>query len=326
MKAYSARWTSCSAIALALAAMIAAPAAAGLKHQYTFNDGTANDSVGGAHGTIVDAGVPTATFTNGQLDLSGNTGQNSGNAANPQPTEDAYVDLPNLIIQNAAQSGVSGAISLEFWFTISTQRTWQWIGGFAGPLALGGSEGVTNNGAVNYMLVTASSGRNNQGAEISNNVGAGSTDPPLLAPIPGENVLGKTAAAMPAVPVGVQQHIVAVWDKNNTNGGANPGGTQALYLNGVNILPGDPMVNGTNAIRPEFDLNNLKDEDNWLGRSQWGDPVFDGLYNEFNIYDHALTDAEVAAAFARGPVPVPEPVIAASWFAVVAAYALRRRR
>jgi hypothetical protein len=314
MKANSARWTFRSAMALALAAMIAAPASAGLKHSYRFNNGTANDSVGGAHGTVIDAGAPTAVYTaSGQLDLSANTGQGSGGTG---PAEDAYVDLPNLIIQNAAQSGTSGALSLEFWFTVSNNQTWQWIGGFAGPAAGGGSEGVTNNGAVNYMLVTPNSGRRNQGVEISNNSGG-----------LGENTFGLgSAGTPPALPNGVQHHVVGVWDKNDTSGGANPGGTMHLFLNGAEILPGQPNVGTSNAIRPDFDLNNLADEDNWLGRSQWPDPVFDGLYNEFNIYDHALSPTEVAANFAGGPVPVPEPVIAASWFAVVAAYALRRRR
>jgi hypothetical protein len=311
MKAYSARWTFCGAAMLALAAAIAAsPASAGLKHQYLFH-GNLNDSVGGANGTLVDAGVATATYTGGQLDLSANTGQGSGGTG---PTEDAYVDLPNLIIENAANSGTSGALSLEFWFTVSTQRTWQWLGGFSGPLAAGSSEGVTNNGAVSYLFITPSSGRNNQGIELSNNAGG-----------LGENVLGMTAAAAPALAPSVQHHVVGVWDKNNTNGGANPGGTMALYLNGVNILPGSPMVNGSNAIRPDFNLNDLNDEDNWLGRSQWPDPVFDGLYNEFNIYDHALTDVEVAARLAAGPVPVPEPMSVAG-VAIFMAFALRRRR
>src|SRR5262245_44735321 len=80
----------------------ATPAHAVLKHRYTFN-GNANDSIGTAHGTVVDAGAPTAVFTlSGQLDLSGNTGQGSNGITN-----DAYVDLPNGIINAAANSGTS---------------------------------------------------------------------------------------------------------------------------------------------------------------------------------------------------------------------------
>jgi hypothetical protein len=294
--------------AFAVASAVATPPArAVVVHRYTFNDGNANDSVGTAHGTVVDAGAPTAVFSaGGQLDLSANNGQTSGayNAlpAAAAPTEDAYVDLPNLIIENASKGGVSGAYSLEFWFTVSTHRTWQWIGGFAGPRIDGvPSEGVINQGDVQYMLISPSSGRNNQGIEISADYG-----------IPGTlvgQVLGQSGPAQPALPPNLQHHVVATYDKNNTSSGANPGGTMALYLNGVNVLPGQPNVNGGNAIPEGFNPNDFNDEDNWLGRANWNDPLFDGSYNEFSIYDHALTQAEVTTNFNTGPVPVPLPTL-----------------
>jgi hypothetical protein len=286
-----------SAGAALLAACMAIPAQAGLKHRYTFNNGNANDSVGTAHGTIVDPGAPTAVFNAaGILDLTGNSGELSDNITN-----DAYLDLPNLIIENAANSGTAGALSLEWWFSVSTTRTWQRIGDFAGPLSNGQpSENVTNNGNVSYMLICANSGRLNDGIEISNDVG-------LATGFVGGNVLGLGAPASPALAPGVQHHVVATYDKTNTSAG--PGGTMALYLNGVNILPGNPNVGGSNAIREDFNLNDLNDEDNWLGRSQWPDPLFDGSYNEFRIYDHAMSPEEVTASFTTGPVQVPLPTL-----------------
>lgn len=272
----------------AVLAMTALPAHAVLVHRYSF-DGNANDSVGTAHGTVVDVGVPTAVYTNGQLDLSANTGQPS-NAI----TEDAYLDLPNLIIENAANSGTSGAITLEWWFTESTKRTWARIGDFAGPLAEGGSEGVTNNGAVPYLMVAPSSGRSgaNTRIEMTNQVPGG------------EQMLSIGGAAGPVA--GTQYHVVAVYNKNDTQGGANPGGTMNLYLNGVPATPGG--TNNSGQIQETFNLNDLNDEDNWLGRSQWPDPVFDGLFNEFRIYDNALNAFEVASNFAGGPDALPVPV------------------
>ena len=81
-------------------------------HRYTFNSGNANDSIGTAHGVMVDPAPANHTFTAaGKLDMSGNDGGNPGN--------NAYLNLPNLIIQGAAQSGTSGALSLEWWFTVS---------------------------------------------------------------------------------------------------------------------------------------------------------------------------------------------------------------
>jgi hypothetical protein len=288
----------CLFAAAALVAVTAAPAHAVLVHRYMFN-GNVCDCVGGAHGTIVDPGAPTAVFTaGGQLDLSAN----SGNA-----TEDAYVDLPNHIIQNAARSGQSGAFSLVWWFTISEARTWQRLGDFSGPTLATppGGEDVLNNGNVNSLFVTPSSGRLNQGLDMWNNYNPTDAD--------GDNTytaFGLSGPTAPGLPSGVQHYVVAVYDNNDTSGGANPGGTMHLYLNGAEILPGDADVIGSNAIYPGLDLNNLGDHDNWLGRSQWPDPMFDGKFNEFSIYDHALTPVEVLEPFIYGgPDPLPLPTL-----------------
>jgi hypothetical protein len=296
-----------SLVLLALVTAVLAPslAHAELKHRYTFNMGNAEDSIGTAHATVIDAGAPTATLHDGLLDLSGNTGQ-----ASNMITNDAYLDLPNNIIENAALSGTSGAVSLEFWFTISTHRTWQRLGDFAGPLAMGGSEGVTNNGAVSYLQITPSSGRAlNTGVEMTNQIGGGA-----------ESFFGNNTP----LPTGAQQHVVAVYDKTDTTKG--PGGSMYLYRNGVLLTNTTGGANG--SIGEGFDLNNISDEDAWLGRSQWPDPVFDGSYNEFSVYDHALSPTEVLANFAAGPVPVPEPELLAMGVAAlsVAIRRLRRRR
>ena len=95
-------------------------ASAALAHRYSFTS-DANDSVGTAHGTVIDADTPSHMFVNGQLDLTANTGQGSNAAA----ITDAYVDLPNGIISAAGASGTSGAFSMELWATVATTRTWQ---------------------------------------------------------------------------------------------------------------------------------------------------------------------------------------------------------
>jgi hypothetical protein len=68
-----------------------------------------------------------------------------------------------------------------------------------------------------------------------------------------------------------------------------------LYSNAVVVASGPAVVS----------LSSIKDVNNWLGRSQWGDPMFQGNFNEFRIWEGALTDADVAAAFAAGPDTVP---------------------
>jgi hypothetical protein len=64
--------------------------------------------------------------------------------------------------------------------------------------------------------------------------------------------------------------------------------------------------------------NTIPDVNNWLGRSNWsGDSNTDALYNEFRVYDYALTAAEIRGDFAAGPdtvTVVPEP---ATWMALL---------
>src|SRR5262245_55475972 len=99
------RWMSFSAISAVVAAVLSPAAAhAVLVHRYTFNANNANDSAGTSHGSI--ANPAGAQFINGALVVTANAGQLS-NAI----SSDSYVDLPNGVISQAAQSGPSGALS-----------------------------------------------------------------------------------------------------------------------------------------------------------------------------------------------------------------------
>jgi hypothetical protein len=274
---------------LVLATCAAANAA--LVHRYSFTT-NANDSVGTAHGTVIDAGVPTAVFAGGQLDLSANTGQGSNVI-----TEDAYVDLPNGIVSAAA---AGGAVTFEFWASVAETRTWQRFGDF----------GISNNGEntsasgdmSQYVLITPNSGRFMNGLEITNH--------------PANNAGEPNVGVNGPFPSGTQ-HVVAVYDHNNTTAG--PNGTMTLYHNGSLV--------GSNLIHANVDLSAPVDLNNWLGRSQWNDPVFDGSYDEFRIYNSALSAATVADHFRIGPNFIPEPsTIAGVALAILAAGAARRRR
>jgi len=96
--------------------LIASPAFAVLTNKYTFNDGTANDSVGGQNGTVFGTN---GSFSNGQLVLA-NTGEGSQNPG----TTGAYLDLPNHLISNAALSGGTNSVSVELWITMLQNRDW----------------------------------------------------------------------------------------------------------------------------------------------------------------------------------------------------------
>ncbi|MAT69047.1 MAG: hypothetical protein CMJ58_05930 [Planctomycetaceae bacterium] len=251
----------------------ASPANGQLAHRYSFTT-DASDSVGGANGTVVDAGTTANfAFTAGALDFSANTGEPS-NAI----VENAYLDLPNGIVSSAAAAGVSGAVAFEWWATVSETRTWQRLGDFGS--SDGGEDASTGGGGVDYLMMAANSGRAGDGIEITNHV-AGAE--PAIAVTTG------------ATPVGVPQHVLAVYNHNDPRGftpqGAN--GTMTLYVNGDLV--------GYAGVHPNMDLNTFNDVNNWLGRSQWPDPLFDGSYDEFRIYNTAPSPAYAAASFAAGP-------------------------
>jgi hypothetical protein len=262
-------------IAATAACITPRDAVAALAHRYSFSS-NANDSIGTAHGTVVDVGAPTAVFANGELDLSANAGEGSNVIA-----EDAYVDLPNGLITQVANSGTSGAFSFELWATVTTTRTWQRyidIGTSAG------GEDTSPTGDMSpYIYITPNSGRFGNG--IATEVHAIT------------NANTEVGQGGP-LPTDVQQHIVGTYNQNDTSAG--PNGTYKLYRNGTLI--------GTGAMPTDLDLNDFTNDNNWLGRSQWNDPIFTGRYNEFRIYDDVLAANNVAANTLLGPDAVnPTP-------------------
>lgn len=89
------------------------------------------------------------------------------------------------------------------------------------------------------------------------------------------------------------QHIAVVY---------NPGaGTESLYVNGVL----ESSVSGSLAA-----ISSISNTRGTLGASPWdawGDAFLNGTIDQFSIYDGALSGSQIAANFAAGPVPVPEP-------------------
>ena len=72
------------------------------------------------------------------------------------------------------------------------------------------------------------------------------------------------------------------------------GSTGVLYMNGV------PVVTNTYAVTlTPSGLGSTAN--NYLGKSQYSDPYFDGLFDEFRIYGVALSAGEIAATDALGP-------------------------
>ena len=63
-----------------------------------------------------------------------------------------------------------------------------------------------------------------------------------------------------------------------------------MFVNGVQVAQG----------QTHFKLSDIIDNNNWLGRAQFQDSMYGGSYNEFRIYNHAMSAGEVAASLAAG--------------------------
>jgi hypothetical protein len=269
---------------LAVVALVASPASAVLVHKYTFNANNANDTgPAAAHGTIVDnTGIH--TFTGGALNLSANGTGAMGAGSNQDftnpATVGAYVDLPNDIFTAAVQNGTYGQITLETWFTVQENRTWAELATF-GTSNSGENNVSTGAGAQSYVAIIPQSGP----GDFRVTTKSPSVETPLI--------------GGPPLTPNQKHHVVMVLDQLDTDGGANLNGTATLYLNN-----GAPV---RQPIQPLIDT--MTNNNNWLGRSQWPDPLFDGLIDEFRIYDHALTAGDVATSFTAGPEPAPLPVL-----------------
>ena len=240
-------------------------AAAAIAHRYSFTT-NANDSIGTAHGAVVDAGVPTAVFAGGQLDLSANTGQGSNNI-----TEDAFVNFPNNIVSAAANGGTAGQLTIELWATSSENRNWAAL--FSAGTSNAGEDVSPGGNAADYIQIIPQNGQNGliRTTTHAANVGA-------------EGFVDYTAAMSTTE----QTHLVTVYDQS-----AGLPGTISLYVNGSLI--------GTNPMATGFNLSTLNDNNIWIGRSQWPDSLFDGKVNELRIYDSSLSAADALSHAVFGP-------------------------
>ncbi len=252
---------------------------AALRHRYSFSEGvTANatgrtiiDSVGGRNGMVIGpaagGGVPTATAT--QVVLPGGP-----SATSP------YVDLPNGIV-----SALTDA-TFEAWYTINTAQAWSRVFDFGSTT--GGELNAPGGGSNGQDFIFYAPMR---GTDIATQrVGFGNDDPMSLGGAPGA-VAGGFSDLDPEFThvIGTQYHAAVVIDAD----GGGPGiATQTLYINGV---PAPDGAGGPATINSAHQLANLNDVNNWLGRSNWTqDSNFGGSFNEFRIYDNALSASDVA--------------------------------
>jgi regulation of enolase protein 1 (concanavalin A-like superfamily) len=174
----------------------------------------------------------------------------------------AYLDLPNNMFTNFT------SITFEMWVTDQGSGNWARIYDFGNSSA---GENAAGTG-TQYMFLSLPSGYGNLrgGYTIT---GSGS----------GEQIV-EWVGGRPAV--GEKTHIVWTTDGNTKIG--------RLYVNGVLVGQNNSVTLTPQAIGPTVN--------NWLGRSQFSaDAFFKGTYDEFRIYNQALSEGTIKRNYKMGP-------------------------
>jgi hypothetical protein len=166
-------------------------------------------------------------------------------------------------------------LSIEAWITWQGSGAWQRIFDFG--TSSGGEDLSTGGG--NYLFLSPAGGTNLRFS--------------VRDPVTNAEPAPLTAATPLAT--GQEICVTVVYDYT-----AN---VARLYSNAVLVARGPAPV----------DITTINDVNNWLGRSQWNDAMFQGKYNEFRIWDGVLLPDQVAAQYAAGPDSLePKPKLAIS--------------
>lgn len=278
------------ALALAASAGLAICAAArsdaGLTHRYSFNDGTANDSVGGANGTL-----------KGRATVSGNQLQMNNPAFPPaSDPNNGYLSMPANILPS------SGSVTIEQWFTFVGS-------GFFTEAYTFTDHNDTGSGPTNppgpsngQYLMQAISAPQNGGAP---NPGAsGSHVAQALAGYTTETDAFGSTSGLGFAGGGYLDDGATYMCATVIDGSA---GTLSYYVYRV----GDGL-GGLQQTITAIPLSSYAFTNAYLGRSAFpADNYTSGSVDEFRIYDEARSANQVAADFAAGP-DVPEPAALAS--------------
>jgi hypothetical protein len=185
-------------------------------------------------------------------------------------SDGTYVNLPNGLI-----TALGTNATFEMWVTYAGGPNWTRVFDFGTST---GGEDISDGGAeVDGLFFTSKSGDG---------------IPRFEANFPGGGVT-TTAVHPGGMPVGEEEHLVITYSFT--------GNSARIYTNGTLVATAPGAVS-----RPLSAMNN-RDVNNWLGRSQFADPFWAGKYNEFRIYQGAMTPEQVAASFAAGPNSLPTP-------------------
>jgi hypothetical protein len=179
-----------------------------------------------------------------------------------------YVDLPDGVV-----SGLTDA-TFEAWVTWLGTSSWQRIFDFGSNNSAELAAGAAASG-TSYIFLTAASSANTpqmlpRGLRVSYSTNGVNDEEICQGP--------------DTLPIAVQAHVAVVVSQLEQK--------MMLYQDGK-------LLSTCDLTRP---LSAIKAENNWLGRSNYsGDTYFEGIFDEFRIYNAALSADEIADSFAAGP-------------------------
>lgn len=183
-----------------------------------------------------------------------------------------HVNLPNNLI------AANDSLTVETWVTDTGSGPWARIFDFGN--STGGEDfaiGSATSGTGYSFLSSPSDFGSLRGAYTISGGGAG------------EQLLEQFGAPLPTNEL---KHVAWVTD--------GPSHIGRLYVDSVQVA-----VNSNMTLTPFLIGATVN---NWLGRSQWNDPLFKGSISEFRIYAAALSPEEVATSRDFGPERLAIPV------------------
>jgi hypothetical protein len=186
---------------------------------------------------------------------------------------DSYVNLSNNLVLGFT------SITIEAWVQDEGSGGWARLFDFGN--SAGGEDfpiGSAGAGGTQYMFLAFPSGLGNLRGAYT--VGGGGAAEQLI----------EWVGNRPAV--NVFHHIA--WTSSD------PADTGRLFVNGVQVGENRNVTLTPAGLGPTAN--------NWLGRAQFNDPLFRGKFDEFCIWDGAMTPAQVQARFAAGPDLTPAGV------------------
>ena len=260
--------------------IVAARLTKGPIHRYSFSETAAanatdaefKDSVGTAHGKVQGDG---AAFSGSRLVLAGGP---SGTAA--------FGDLPNGIISsNSTNNGGSGEVSIETWMKVTGARTWSRVFDIGSSTSETDNE-VTGPGGggtgLDYLELSA---------QIGDDTGSRRLEIRNEDPANGGIVTSDSSTKT----FGKDFQVLVTWKEST--------GRIVLYENGLEIA----------SLTTDDPMSDLHDVNVWLGRSNWnGDQNTQGEYDEFRIYNTALTPQQALGNALAGPDLINDHDVAAT--------------